>query len=341
MRPLILLILSSLMLAACSSNTSSTAKVLRLNGHTMGTMWSVKLVLEDATAANFYWEAIQDELDNINSKMSTYQADSEVSRLNSLDKAGCVDASKETLAVVGAALALSEQSSGAFDITVGPLVNAWGFGPDYTDEAVPDADRLLTLAKSTGYQHIRIQDKKVCKDQGATQIDLSAIAKGYAVDQVARYLDRIEMQHYLVEVGGELFARGNKPDGSAWRIGIETPSANKREVFENTIVPLVDIAIASSGDYRNYFEKNGLRYSHTIDPRTAKPIAHTLASVTVVAENSMLADAWATALMVLGPQDGLKLANTLQLPVLMLVRVDDGFLSQPSDAFTAYMAKQL
>lgn len=339
MRLLTLLALSSLLLA-CSSNTNPNAKVLRLNGHTMGTMWSVKLVLEDATAANFYWEAIQDELDNINNKMSTYQADSEVSQLNSLDKAGCVDASKETLAVVNSALELSQQSGGAFDITVGPLVNAWGFGPDYTDEAVPDADKLAALAKSTGYQHIRIQDKTLCKDQAATQIDLSAIAKGYAVDQVARYLDRIEMQHYLVEVGGELFARGNKPDGTAWRIGIETPSESKREVFENTIVPLHDIGIASSGDYRNYFEKNGVRYSHSIDPRTAKPITHKLASVTVVAENSMLADAWATALMVLGPQDGLKLANTLQLPVLMLVRVDEGFVSRPSDAFTAYMAKQ-
>lgn len=330
-----------LFIAACSSKTSSTAKVLRLNGHTMGTLWSVKLVLDDASAANFYWEAIQDELDNINNKMSTYQADSEISQLNRLNKAGCIEASKETLAVVASALEISKQSGGAFDITVGPLVNAWGFGPDYQDEAVPDATLLQTLAKSTGYQHIRIQNTLLCKDQAATQVDLSAIAKGYAVDQVARYLDRIKMPHYLVEVGGELFARGNKPDGSAWRIGIETPSASQREVFENTIVPLHDTGIASSGDYRNYFEKNGVRYSHSIDPRSAKPISHTLASVTVVAESSMLSDAWATALMVLGPQDGLKLANTLQLPVLMLVRVENGFASRPSDAFTAYMAKQL
>ena len=328
------------LILACSPNTSSTAKVLRLNGHTMGTMWSVKLVLEDASAANFYWEAIQDELDNINSKMSTYQADSEVSQFNRLNKTGCIEASKETLAVVAAALALSQQSGGAFDITVGPLVNAWGFGPDYLDDAVPDAAQLAILAQSTGYQHIRIQGQTLCKDQAATQIDLSAIAKGYAVDQVARYLDRIEIPHYLVEVGGELFARGHKPDGSAWRIGVETPSEHKREVFENTILPLHNIGVASSGDYRNYFEKNGVRYSHTLDPRTAKPIDHTLASVTVVAKNSMLADAWATALMVLGPQDGLKLANTLKLPVLMLVRVDEGFESLPSNAFTAYMAKQ-
>lgn len=335
---LIALLLMSAAVAACQSNTSSTAQVLRLNGHTMGTLWSVKLVLEDASPAQFYWDAIQDELDNINNKMSTYQDDSEVSRFNTMDKAGCMAVSTETRVVVAAAQQISQQSQGSFDITVAPLVRAWGFDRDFTDDAVPNADTLAELAKSTGYQHIRIAGDTLCKAHPKTEVNLSAIAKGYAVDQVARYLDKVEIDHYLVEVGGELYAKGNKPDGSAWRIGIETPRHDKREVFENTIVPLHDVAIATSGDYRNYFEKDGVRYSHAIDPRSAKPISHKLASVTVVAENSMLSDAWATAFMVMGAQDGLKLANALKLPVLFIVRSAEGFEAQPSTAFSAYMA---
>ena len=337
---LLILLLLSISLFSCSST-----KVLNLNGHSMGTMWSVKLILKDTTAVNTYFKAIQNELDNINNKMSTYQANSEVNQLNNLDKAGCISASKETITVISNALEISEQSGGAFDITVNPSVNAWGFGPDYTDNTVPNANTLKTLIKNTGYKHIHTKDNKICKDQAAIKIDLSAIAKGYAVDQVARYLDKIEIQHYLVEIGGELYARGNKPDGSAWRIGIETPSTSKREVFENIIIPLHNIGIASSGDYRNYFEKNGVRYSHIIDPRNTQPITHKLASVTVIAKNSMLSDAWATALMVLGPQDGLKLANTLQLPALFIVKTEQEnqlhFTGQPSNAFTAYLSKQL
>lgn len=329
-------------LLACNPSSNSNAQVLRLNGHTMGTLWTVKMVVEDITATQFYWDALQDELDNVNNKMSTYQAESEVSRFNAMKEVGCMAMSKETLEVVAAAQGISQHSGGAFDITVAPLVRAWGFGADYSEPAVPNADKLKALAKSVGFQLIRIKNKQLCKDHADTTINLSAIAKGYAVDQIARYFDRIEVEHYLVEVGGELFARGTKPDGSPWRIGIETPREDKREVFENTIIPLRDVGIATSGDYRNYFEKDGVRYSHSIDPRSAKPITHNLASVTVVAENSMLADAWATAFMVIGAQDGLKLANKLDLAALFIVRHADkqGFEAQASSAFNAYMAQK-
>lgn len=325
--------LPCLLLIACQPAET----VHSFSGHVMGTSWSVKLVAQRADHG--LGQGLQAALDDINDKMSTYQSDSELSRFNQLQEAGCLAVSADTRTVVAAALEISQQTGGAFDVTVGPLVNLWGFGPDFKPEQIPDEATLAALRADTGYQHLRIEGEQLCKDRGGIYVDLSAIAKGYGVDAAARYLQSQGIENFLVEVGGELYARGNKPGGEAWRIGIETPRADRREVFENTIVPLIDVGAATSGDYRNYFEQDGVRYSHTIDPRTGHPIRHTLASVTVLAPNSMLADAWATTFMVLGPEDGLKLAEELKFPVLMLVRTGEGFASHQSSAYTQYMAQ--
>jgi thiamine biosynthesis lipoprotein len=216
---------------------------------------------------------------------------------------------------------------GAFDVTVGPLVDAWGFGPDKRMVA-PSAEALAEILPIIGSDKIEISEAGLTKAHPDLSIDLSAIAKGYAVDLIVDRLQGIGANNVLMEVGGEIVARGKSPSGHVWRLGIETPSATGREVFE--VVGLSDEAMATSGDYRNFYEVDGARVSHLIDPRTAQPIAHRLASVTVITERCSTADAWATALSVLGEDEGLKLAEAQGLKAYFIVRDADGTFSTRS-----------
>ena len=218
-------------------------------------------------------------------------------------------------------------------MTVGPLVNLWGFGPVPRGDTIPSDTEIREALQKVGYTkiHTQISPPAIKKDRPDIQIDLSAIAKGYAVDQVADYLDRSRVLDYLVEIGGELRAKGKNAEGTAWRVGIEKPVPNKRAVHQ--VLHLRDQAMATSGDYRNYFEKNGQRFSHTINPRTGRPITHNLASVTVINPSSMRADAMATALMVLGPEVGYELAERQKLAALFILRDSDGFQERATPKF--------
>lgn len=279
---------------------------------------------------------IQTELDNINTRMSTYQDNSEISRFNRM-KSGCMAAHTDTLHVTQTALNIAQQSGGAFDPTVAPLIELWGFGRDpYTTQS-PQLDDIKHALQHIGYQHIRVQANQLCKSKNALQLNLSAIAKGFAVDQVSRYLESQGVTSFLTEVGGELYAKGKKQNGQAWQVGVETPDVGRRSVFNNTILPVENVGIATSGDYRNYYERDGIRYSHTIDPRTGAPITHSLASVTVVAKNSMLADGHATAIMVLGVQNGLKYAKANNLAAMLIAHDNKGFKSINSPAMQRYL----
>ena len=244
-------------------------------------------------------------------------------------------ASPEMLEIVAEAQRVARLSDGAFDITVGPLVDLWGFGPSGVTEA-PSEERLAELVAIIGYEQIAVDpvNGTLRKAIPECRIDLSAIAKGFAVDEVAAALEGEGFSTYMVEIGGEVRTRGRKASGDEWRIGIERPDAGGRAI--HTAIALTDLALATSGDYRNFIVRDGVRISHTIDPRTGRPIAHDLASVSVIHSSCMTADALATALEVLGPEEGFALAQRQQIPALFLIRKREMvFEERPTDVWAA------
>jgi thiamine biosynthesis lipoprotein len=294
--------------------------LVQFAGDTMGTTYTVKAIRvpEEVTV-----EALKTQVDqllaDINRQMSTYDPASELSRFNRRQTTEWVDASPELLTVLEAAMQVSRLSDGAFDVTVGPLVNLWGFGPQRGDDQVPPDAAVAEALARVGYErvHLRTSPGAIRKERADVYVDLSAIAKGYAVDRIADYLDSRGIVNYLVEIGGELRGRGQNPQSTAWRIAIERPSPGERAI--QRIVELADRGIATSGDYRNFFQLDGKRYSHTIDPRTGRPVRHELASVTVLNDSAMEADAMATALLVMGPERGFRLAQQQELAALFIV----------------------
>lgn len=308
-----------------------------LHGNTMGTTWSVKLVADTERALLPLQQAIQRELDLVVAQMSTWEPSSDLSRFNAAPAGSWHVLPAEFFAVLSCALQVARDSGGAYDPTAGALVNAWGFGPTLRFNEptfVPPTTAQLQNARARcGWQRIAIDSvsHRVFQPGDAT-IDLSAIAKGFGVDQVARRLLAMGIDNFLVEVGGELRGEGTRPDGQPWWVALEQPaSASLSEVAE-TVAALYNWSIATSGDYRRYFEKNGVRYSHTIDPRNGQPIDNGLASVTVLHRDCMLADAWSTALGVMGAEEGIAHADRLGLCALFIKRDGDDcheYLSAP------------
>ena len=284
-------------------------------------------------------QAIDQQLLLINQQMSTYQDDSELSKFNRALVGEWVNVSANLFDILVMSMELSWLTGGAFDITVGPLVNLWGFGPDGLDmpSTVPDAGNIKALLEQSGFQAIELalDDNSIRKTKPVI-LDLSAIAKGYGVDKVAELLLYAGYTDFMVEIGGELRLAGNSPRGTPWRIAIEQPDANAFGQ-SNKAVQVSGVSIATSGDYRNYFEQDGKRYSHTIDPTTGYPTDHSLASITVIADSSAYADGLATALNVLGPEKALQLAEQQGLAIYMLVKTEQGFAAQYSEAFKPYL----
>jgi thiamine biosynthesis lipoprotein len=305
-------------------------------GTSMGTVYAVKVADADVSpeARGAIERAIEDRLDRVDRLMSTYREDSELSRFNRLAANVSFAVSPETLEVFRVAREVSDLSGGAFDISVGPLVAAWGFGATDRVPAPPSEAELAALRPHVGFERIAIDAGAgtLAKTHAGVVCDLSAVAKGYAVDLVAAALGNLGHDDFLVEVGGEVRASGFRLDGAAWRVAIERPDSELRGIHE--VVPLRDIALATSGDYRNYYEVDGRRISHTIDPRTARPIEHALASVSVLHRDAVHADALATALNVLGPDAGYALAEREGLAAYFIVRGQDGrFTSRETPAF--------
>lgn len=329
------------LLAACRA--AEVPGVVELRGPTMGTTWSVKLVsgsgglaAADVTAID---REIRQHLTALEGLMSTWDPDSELSRFNRYREREPFRVSADTFAVFKWAVSLAGETGGALDVTVLPLVHAWGFGAGGdAGGAVPEASTLARLLESTGVRHLELDPdgQWVRKRRVELECDLSALAPGYAADRLAERLDQRGLAGFLIDVGGELVARGRGADGSPWRIAVERAEAARGRAAR--VVLLEDVAIATSGDYRNFREVNGVRLSHIIDPRTAHPVRHRLASVTVVEASCLRADALATALMVLGPDEGLALARRLNLAVLLLVRNDHaGFDERTTPRFDALM----
>lgn len=301
----------------------------------MGTRYSVEVVISEVSSRRFVEleNVVEAVLEDVNSKMSNYEEDSEVSRLNRWTDAEPFAVSPDTLEVLLHASEISATTGGAFDITVAPLVSAWGFGPPGRPPEQPTEEEITRLQELTGWAklHVDRATSTVTKTHPDLTIDLSAIAKGYAVDRVADALDVEGVENYMVEVGGEVRTRGLNLQGEPWRIGIERPVPNEQGI--DLIVPMSGMAMATSGDYRNYYEVEGQRLSHTIDPRTGHPITHNVASVSVIAPLCVRADAYATGLLVLGP-DGFDLAEELGLAAYFLQQdKEDVFVGRMTTAF--------
>ncbi|MBF6022689.1 FAD:protein FMN transferase [Lysobacter niastensis] len=298
----------------------------------MGTTWSAKL-LTRADALPALERGIQARLDEVVAQMSTWEADSDLSRFNHAAQGTSHLLPPELCTVLGAALDLARDTAGAYDPTVGPLVNLWGFGPDGARTEAPAAQALAVARGRIGWQRVQFDPlTRTAVQPGDCHVDLSSIAKGYGVDRVADYLIAQGIASFLVEVGGELRGHGRKPDDSAWQVAVEMPQDETATV---AVVALEGLSIATSGDYRRYFGEGIARYSHTIDPRTGSPVAHGLASVTVLHPQCMHADALATALTVLGPESGLAYANRNGLAALFITHDGGGFRSRATPAFVA------
>ncbi len=308
-------------------------------GFTMGTTYSVKVAERlDADRRAQVRSLIESRLDRIVGLMSTYDSTSELSRFNHRGQTDAVRMAPELIAVMTLARDVSERSGGAFDVTVAPLVNAWGFGPAQRPAHAPAEAELDELRRRVGYRRVFIDGAEgtVAKAHPAMFVDLSAVAKGFAVDQVADALTGAGLERFLVEVGGELKGRGRRADGSPWRVGVERPDWG-RGVYR--VVELFDEAIATSGDYRNFYDLDGTRYQHIIDPRTGSPAPAHGISVSVIDEAAARADAWATALVVLGPAEGEEVAIREGVAALFVMRSEGGLREVETPAFAARRAK--
>ena len=333
------LIVLVLVLATGCDRAGDQRRQTDLHGLTMGTTWSVKVLGPLGPDGGALGQRIQETLDELESRMSTYRDDSELSILNRSDESGWIPVTRELYEVLVSAWEISEASDGAFDATVGPLVDLWGFGPSEDARRVPPDEDIAAARKRVGFTRLRIRGDppSVRKDVPDLSIDLSAIAKGYAVDRVAAVLDSEGFGDYLVEIGGELRGRGTNRTGVPWRIAIEKPDPGAREVY--AIIDLDNASVATSGGYRNYFDADdGQIYSHTIDPDTGRPVTHDLASVTVVGASAMRADANATALMVLGPDSGYAYAVREGVAAFFVIKQEGGYRDLATPGFAPYLA---
>lgn len=325
-------LLSALLLAACDRD--SRLPQYELTGSALGTTFSVLLVApREGLLKDELQSRILETLGAVDRLASTWREDSELSLFNENPSNDWIETSTELCTAIERALEISQLTNGAFDITVGPLVNLWGFGPDGEIDKPPADDALRAAMGRVGYQHLqtRCEVPALRKQQGDLWIDLSGWAKGHAVDRLAALLDRNELKDYLVEIGGEVRVRGHNAQQLKWAVAIESPSTTKR--VPHAVLRVTNTGVATSGDYRNYFDYDGEHYSHTIDPRTGRPIDHALAAVTVVNESTAYADAMATALLVLGPLEGPKRAEELGIAAYFLVRNTTGFREISTTSF--------
>jgi len=313
------------------------------SGMTMGTTYQVKIAqisISENRLQNIRAK-VDSALIEVNRQMSTYDPGSEISRFNKLKDTTKFDVSRQFITVVKQALMVYGSSEAAFDITVAPLVNLWGFGINRQRIAPPTKKEISSVLKSIGSRHLVVKGENgLKKNVPNLQLDLSAIAKGYGVDVVSRILNHGQFNNFMVEIGGEVYAQGEKTGGNLWKIGIDAPSlASLPGQNIQAILSLKDVAVATSGDYRNYFEYDGKIYSHTIDPVTGYPVTHNLASATVIAKNCMKADALATALMVMGKEKGILYIESIKnAEALFIIRKDkESYETFQSSGFERYL----
>lgn len=320
-----------LLLTSCGREPAD----LVISGEALGTSYLVRIARFDGQAPpDRFAGRVAEVLDDLDHKLSTYKADSELNRLNRHPLNEPFLAGDDLYRVLEISQEIHRLSGGAFDPTLGPLVDLWGFGPVATEDRVPDDAEIEDLLGRVGFHRVELIPPNQVIRRSDLSLDLSAVAKGFIVDRVAAALRAMGATDFMVEIGGEIRVDGYRRDGAPWRIAIELP---RPEGGIEQVLGVTDVGMATSGDYRNYFERDGKRYSHLLDPRTGRPITHRLASVTVLAEAAADADALATALMVMGPEEGARWSEDHELAVLMLVKSGEGFREVASSRMLPYL----
>jgi FAD:protein FMN transferase len=339
-------LLLCLLIVGCRQKADPIQSIQMLSGRTMGTTYSIKVAPKGNIPSLLkISKEVERVLAEVNLQMSTYIPDSEISRFNASESTEWFAVSPETASVVQMAQDISAASNGAFDVTVGPLVDLWGFGATGKVSTPPSSEQVAEVIEVVGFQKLeyRLDPPALRKQVPRLQVDLSAIAKGHGVDRVAERLFAIGVNHFFVEVGGEVRTSGTKMDGQRWRVGIEEataelPSGDARPIYQ--VLELSAQALATSGNYRNYFEANGRRYAHTLDPRTGVPAEVEIASASVVAESCALADGVATAMMCVGYKAGLELAEQNGWAVLLMIRSEGTFSDVRSTRFNELFPRE-
>ncbi len=335
----LLVIATGLSLNGCNSHESTKPFVVR--GHAMGTSWQVTLPRGPVSTDTFeLQQAITTKFEQLESQMSHWRDDSVVSRFNRTDSTSPFEITPELATVIEEAQRTAELTDGAFDITAAPLINLWGFGPSGRQKQLPTAAQIGDVLRHVDTAHLRLTESAsgvffLTKQIPNLQIDLSALAKGYAIDSIARHLNANHYDSYLIELGGELRARGTKANGDAWRVGLEQPNPHSLDRVRRT-VKLRDRAIATSGGYRNFIRTSRSitnTHPHIIDPRNGHPVTHDLVSVSVIDSSAMRADAWATALFVLGPDKGYRLATKRKMAVTFVINSGAGMIERSTALF--------
>lgn len=323
--------------ATTPATPASTTTVL--DGKTMGTFWRVSVIGVDEAKAQALRAKVQAQLDADDRLLSTWKNDSALMRFNHATDTRPWPVSEAMADIVTLSLRIGAKTHGAMDITVGPLVNLWGFGPDKQPVATPDAQAIAAAKARTGLQHLQVINQSgrqfLQKDIPDLFVDLSTVGEGYAADHLARLMEQEGISRYLVSVGGALVSRGMNGEGKPWRVAIQKPTDR-----ENAVQAIVDInghGISTSGSYRNYYELDGKRISHVIDPQTGQPITHKLVSVTVIAPTALEADGWDTGLMVLGPEKAQQVVREQGLAVYMIVKEGEGFKTWMSPQFRTFL----
>lgn len=331
----LLLLTCALLIVGCSQ--SDEPQELYLEGKTMGTTFHIKVYAkqEKLDSLNLLPE-INQLLKEINQSMSTYISDSEINQFNQLAAGQVMPISSDFRAVVSESIRLGE-STKTLDVTMGPLIDLWGFGPDKKPTKRPSDAELAAMINNIGVDKLMLTEQGLAKTRDGLELSFSATAKGYGIDKVAELLESYDLTNYMVEIGGELRVSGTKPSNAAWRIAIEQPDAppGAREVHK--VVEPGTNGMATSGDYRIFYEMEGETYSHLIDPITGMPSRHDLVSVTVLHPSAMTADGLATALTVMGMEKAQRYAKKHDLAVYLIAKSKDGLVTYSSPAFKPYL----
>lgn len=312
---------------------NSVDPVSEIYGATMGSTYSIKWVpVDDGPDAETLQTDIDAMLARFDQEVSTWRSDSDLARFNAAPAGTCMEMPASALDLVTLSAELSHDSDGAFDITIGPLLKLWGFHGDPQLQTVPDADQLAQTMQAVGQQHLHVRGSQLCKDVALT-VELSSVGAGYMVDRVAERLEHYGIKNYMVEMTGELKAVGRKPGDRPWRIAIEEPRDDNR--VAQMILSLDGEGVSTSGDYRNYFELDGQRFSHTFDARTGRPVMHRLAAVTVLDPSAARADGLSTLLMIMGEEAGWDYAVAHDIAAFFVVRDGETFQSRVTPRFDA------
>jgi len=318
------------MLAGCSEQV-----IQKLEGSAQGTTYHISYWSELPVDGKDIEASIKNELDSIDKMLSNYRPDSVIEAFNSTENTDTQAVGNEIVSLVRIARTVHKASQGCYDLSIKPLFELWGFRGDKL--TIPNDQTILKTLTQIGMEKLEVvDDMHLRKKQTDLKVDLSSIAQGYSVESISRVLEQKGIKNYLVEIGGELKTWGHKPDLQAWRIAVERPLPGEQVMQKIITMPKESpMAVMTSGTYRHYFDAQGQRYSHILDARTGRPVSHDLVSVTVFLEDPVIADAWSTALLCLGQQDGMKAANAEKIPALFIQQQENELIESRSDALNA------